>query len=902
MRPGYKVTSTRNTSGLTLPFALILTFIFTSLVGVAYLFVSINLSQMQSSLWSIQAIMLAEGINEKIKARLNTKSKINLSPEQEEKLKGFEDDEFDDDEDDTSEDDLLAEDDFNEQTEEFDEYYADEVVKISRFITFRDPPQPDEETGATPEEAQKPELRPEANVEMIGSIEIPRGVVLNKGIMIAVYKDEKISLKLNDIVQDKAKEYKSKLPLPVIKALTPNYSEAGTKSGFSVQGDNLSLKNKPRFTNKEIYIEDVKAGPYIEFLTGKELMPGLTMFYLDNAQAEFYIIPTYDGSTRPIINNVINIDGSQLLEAKAGQRHLVIMIQGIDLYLKKTRPIVIPDGAGIIPEVKDLADSGKEITVSLNIEKKVEPGVHSLTVATEGGLSNTWLFSVIPPDETKQDLSANTATVTSSLTLLDIRVVENLLPLIDEKENIEPVKKDDKSQDPAKVASTDHGQNEDSDLEDEEISESEKLGPFANTDLETVWLIETSAMVGRITKTISEIIQRQAPNVHGALITNGSIVFEGGGYMVIGETTAMTTIIEPTYVSNTILQVQGPPEEPEVPLELPQEEKNIPKSPIELGFLPGSFAAVYKEGGAINDLDYAVITMVGRNTIEISEPGLMDFHYEGDNVFQFVPPVISKEKLSEEEAEKHVVPKELAINLPNVANAISIFRSNLDQYTDLADLYTNDITVQMDEFDLPLGYMGLTYIEGTPTFDSSNLLSGKGLLVIDTRSDNQGRPQGDVEINGDSKSPADFTGVIYVHGNLKITGNTNINGALIIDNDQNGHIDISSNAVGKITYDPRAIKQTLVYLPFTTKPGTVMISNKPINLEGVILSGSEEVKLGVSPQVPETSGGETKQIEGTKGPELPPEEALVEVEKRPSVETIIPSGSKPAEEELIDLF
>ena len=86
----------RNNSGFTLPFALVLTFIFSSLVGVSYLFVSLNLKQMQSSLQSLQAISVAEGINERIKARLNTKTRMKISPEQEQKLKsdeGFDDDE-----------------------------------------------------------------------------------------------------------------------------------------------------------------------------------------------------------------------------------------------------------------------------------------------------------------------------------------------------------------------------------------------------------------------------------------------------------------------------------------------------------------------------------------------------------------------------------------------------------------------------------------------------------------------------------------------------------------------------------------------------------------------------------------------------------------------------------------
>ena len=125
----------RNQYGLTLPFALILTFIFSGLVGVSYLFVSVNLYQMQSSLQGLQAESIAEGFNEKIKARLNTKYKMQISPQQTKKLKSStEEDETDKDEEDA---DSAAEEEFDENAEDFDEYYADEVLKISRYITFR---------------------------------------------------------------------------------------------------------------------------------------------------------------------------------------------------------------------------------------------------------------------------------------------------------------------------------------------------------------------------------------------------------------------------------------------------------------------------------------------------------------------------------------------------------------------------------------------------------------------------------------------------------------------------------------------------------------------------------------------------------------------------------------------
>ncbi|MBI3590820.1 MAG: hypothetical protein HY094_05515 [Candidatus Melainabacteria bacterium] len=922
----------RNTYGMTLPFALILTFIFSSLVGVSYLFVSVNLFQMQSSIQGLQAISIAEGINERVKARLNTKTKIRPSPNQEEKLK----DSTGNEEEPTDEEDL-ASDEFDEQTEDFDEYYADEILKISRYITFREPPeQPkknidtgdqarageqstnqSQDTGA-PQENSPP--KPEAYVEMIGSIDIPRGTTLEKGIMIVVFKDEKINLKLNDIVPEQNQLFKEKLPIPVIKSLSPNYSETNKRGSFVVLGKNISYTQKARFNNKDIYIEDIKSGPSVEFLVSPDVMPGLTKFYWESTPAEFYIIPAFDGSIRPIINEIRSSDENQLLDVKAGQKRLQVKISGVDLYLKKSPPVVIPDVVGIIPKVSEYLPGGKEITVTLDIDKIVEPGSHSLVVATEGGLSNSWLFNVLPPDEQVEAISANTALVTSSITLLDIRVVENLLPLIDENED----KGDKKSQKDSKdnTADKDIDSEDDVDLDNEgdskEISEGEKLSPFANVDLETVWFLQTSAMIGKTTKTVSEVVHRDIPNVNAAVITNGEITFDGGGYQIIGSTTAMTKLIEPTYISNTVLSVGGPPEEsdeaakavPE-PAGRGKKEEDTPKSPGDLGFTPGSLVAVYKEGERISDLDYSVISNVGRDTIKLVPPGLMDFHYEGDLVFQFIPPIIAKEKITDEETQKHIIPKDFSIGILNYAKFNNIFRSNLEQFAELADLYTNDTTVPKDEYGLGVGYMGLSYIDGTPTYDNNNVLAGKGVLIIDTRSDNQGRPAGDVEISGDSKNPVDLNGIVYVHGNLRIEGNVTINGALIVDDESRGKIQVASNALGMITWDPRAIKQTILSIPFTTKSGTVMISNKPIDLTGYILSGKDtQTALGTS------SGNVQAQVQSSQPSATSTEETLVEAtsvppnetekipdEKRPIIESLpVSPGGKSAEEELIDLF
>lgn len=885
---------TRNTSGLTLPFALILTFIFSALVGVSFLFVSVNLRQMESGFHALQAISIAEGINEKIKARMNTKSAIKPSPQQEERLKlGEEEEDLADEE---LEDEDIFDEEFDEETEDFDEYYADEILKISRFITFREPPEeaPQLEEGVSPSE-QDPSQRPEANVEMIGSIEVPRGTNLTRGIMIIVLKDEKINLKLEDIQPERAQIFKEKLPVPIINSLSPNYSEVNVRNSFVVVGENLSYDQTSRFSNKNIYIENIKAGPLVEFLIKPEVMPGLVRFYWESTPGEFYIIPAYDGSPAPVINDVLASDGGQLLEAMAGTMRMVIMLSGQDLFLKKSSPVVISDVVGIVPKVKEYSPGGDQVTITLDIDKKVEPGVHTLSVATEGGISNSWIFNILPADEKEGIISANYATVTSALTLLDIRVIDKLLPLIDEEETIAQ-ETEDIDKDPE---------------DEEEIPEKQKLSVFANTDLETSWLLQTTAMVGNVTKTVSELVHRMIPNINAAITTNGEINFDGGGYKVIGATTAMTTLLEPTYLSNTKLVIGEPEKETKNEGEPEKKDKEEQKAPSDLGFIPGSLLTVYKSGERVYDLDYSIIETVGEDVIDLVPPGLMDFHYEGDEVFQFIPPIISKEKVQYDEAEKHLVPKDFAIGIPSYAMAINILRSNLQQFGELADLYTNDTAVPNDEFGFPLGYMGLSFIAGTPTYDDTNPLGGKGLLIVDTRADNQGSPVGDVEIAGDSKNPVVFTGVIYVHGNLRIDGNVTINGGLVVDNENNGMIQITSSALGKITWDPRAIRQTILYTPFTTKPGTVMISNVPIDLSGYVEGPTPQPgAIAGLPGIPTTAAGVVDKAE-VISPDVPPEEALLEGVKpeekrrptRPTTPTIpITKEEKSAEEELIDLF
>jgi len=855
----------RNNKGMTLIFALMLTFIFSALVSVAFLFVTINTKQMQGSLRVQQCIAVAEGINERIKARLNTKTLIMLSEDEEGKLA------YDDDFEEEDDDDLFDEEDFDEDTELFSEYYADEVVKISRFITFRNPPElietEEESAEGFEDEPEDSAQQAQANVKTIGSIDIPQGTVLQKGLMIVIHKDEKIDLMLKDIgLEQGYVPFRDKLPVPKIKTLSPNYAEANSRADFVVIGENLTYDENARFSNKDIVVEDIKSGPLIEFLIKEDVMPGVVNFYWDKASAEFYIIPPYEGESSPIIDEIQTEIGDQFLDVKAGQRGITLMVLGYDLFLNMNLPVLVPDVNGITTKIKDQSVAGNQLTVSLKIDKNVEPGVHSLFLATEGGFSNSWTFNVLPPDQNKDISSFNTVTYTTSLTLLNVNVIENLLPLIDEDEYDDDFEEGAATLDPGDPL-----------YDEDDVPEKARLSTFANTDLETTWLLETSAMVGNITRTASEVVQRRVPNINAAIITNGRVEFNGGSFRILGSTTAMTKLVDATYLSNTQLKVEGPPDPEDEGFgyrDEPEDGEEPIQSPLEAGFVEGSFVTAYMAGREIEMLDYGIISSLGNNTINLIPPGLMDFHYEDDEVFQFVPPVISNEPIQDDIAERHLVPKDFAITIPGAANFRNLFGSNLDQLSILADLYTNDSEIPQDEYDLPVGFMNLTYIDGTPVFSEDNNLIGKGIIIIDTRGDNLGRADGTVEITGDSRSPAEFTGIVYIKGNLRIGGNISINGALIVDNTEYGQIEIASNALGMITYDERAIKQTILSTPFTTKPGSVMISSKPIDLGNYVLSGKEEVQLGASSNV---GGEEALLTDDTEGlmPKAGLEEELI---------------------------
>jgi hypothetical protein len=908
---------TRNSYGFTLPFALILTFIFSALVGVSYMFVSINLRQMQNNLWSTQAASLAEGINERIKARLNTKSKIQLTPEQEDRLK---DASLTEDED--PEEELDPEEQFNEQTEDFDEYYADEVLKISRYVSFREPPKDEKSSdGGRPKEAYaKPteedekdaeKNKAEANVAMLGDIDIPEGTVLKKQMKLVLFKDEKFSLKLNDIVNT-TQPYMSKLPVPKIKSLTPNYSEANKRSRLVVIGENLP-KSDPSFNEKGIIIEEIKSGPQLELLITMNVQPGVKRFLWDTTQTEFYIIPTYDGSKNPNIRQVLNIDSTDFLEINAGKRGLPLKITGTGLFLNMETPVAIGDVGGLLPKVKNFSQSGNELAITLDVGRNVEPGVHSIIIATEGGLSNAWLFNVLPPLD-KEEISLDSARVSSSLTLLDVMVLEKILPIINDNAAGQGNQQGNQQNNPGNNSSGSGRPQDPNSTDPAELSEEDKIGKFGNTDLETVWLLETSVMVGKNTKTVSEVVHRELPIINAALLANSKITFEGGSFPINGVTNATTMLVEPTYLSNSLLTVEGPPEEPENPIAAPTVSASSsnsgggvspgsrpaqamtgPQSPIDLGFKEGSFVTVFKDGNKIEEIDYGLVSMVGRNTIELSPPGLMDYHYANDSILQFIPPIISREKLSDDDSNFHTTPKGLSLALPNSALFKNIFSSNLDQFAEVADLYTNDPTIPLDEYDLPVGYMGLTYIEGTPRYDTTNVLTGKGILIIDTRPGNLGKPVGDVEFNGDGRAPVDFKGIIYVHGNLRINGSLNLSGALIVDNEAGGEVNFASNSNGKITYDPQYIKQTILSIPFTTKSGTVMISSKPIDLSDYVQVGAkptEETGLGAQP----SESPQESSMTASGGAPLPAEEAIIE-NNQPSQ-----NSGNSTEEELIDLF
>ena len=242
-----------------------------------------------------------------------------------------------------------------------------------------------------------------------------------------------------------------------------------------------------------------------------------------------------------------------------------------------------------------------------------------------------------------------------------------------------------------------------------------------------------------------------------------------------------------------------------------------PNTPKGKGFMPGSIIAINSSRrGGQEYSDYAILQTTGGNNMVVKAPGFKNSHFLGDEVIQFIPAVISPDELNERDAQRGLDPPGSFINLGGRTAFDYVFRTRLDRMSNWSSAKTTNTSVPNDiQLDYE-GYFGLNIIEGVPDYTGGNALYGQGALIIDTTLDGQDPAGGTVSIGGSSKLPSLFDGLIYIIGNLQITGPVDIRGAIIVQSPTTGS-SIRLGGSGNITYDLDSIHKAILHLPFTTE-------------------------------------------------------------------------------------
>jgi len=71
-----------------------------------------------------------------------------------------------------------------------------------------------------------------------------------------------------------------------------------------------------------------------------------------------------------------------------------------------------------------------------------------------------------------------------------------------------------------------------------------------------------------------------------------------------------------------------------------------------------------------------------------------------------------------------------------------------------------------------------------------------------------------VTIGGSSKLPSIFDGVIYILGNLQISGPVEISGGIVVHSPQdNSTLRIAGS--GNVTYNEKSVQKAIIHMPFT---------------------------------------------------------------------------------------
>jgi hypothetical protein len=847
----------RNQRGFTLIFAVILCVIFAGLLYSIYYLLAINVKESSKTIFEQQARYLAESGNNRAMSMLNVMKLPDIDAESIQK-DDWADDEWDDDDFDSWDDDFFDEEEWDDLDEDnFGEDDSLFLIKIPRYINFyhKFPYYVNIDTGSVITEqayfaminAQQQRIQqnksqaaeqgtefqqqeilieelyfplPEVNVMYIGSIPIEKGVHLKPGFKVQLAQKIPVDLKRSNIVNEYFNfipEYKIELPKPILRNITPNFAYQGEYLNIYMEGENLD-NIVPVFNSQDIELVSSGSGS-ASIAISETAKPGKYQVQVGKFKTDFFITPMRDGSPTPIINEIRLpefADGNNQfikIADKAELKNLKIMGENL-IDDAKDKPLIIPDGIGFKIDV--ISYKSDEIVFNIKTDKP-SIGSHYISIYTAGGQSSAWIFNV-EEGEVEEPEAPDQGSFTTLLTLLEVNSLSNLpfSASIDASSEGRP----DQDSGAARPNSNQGGR-----------AASSNSGPkrfnLLKSDLELVWKVETIATVNKHSFKETRIIRRSVPQVEAALTTNNSVVFGQSSIKFEGILEASTRLEESTSSGDTIIYVEGDDPFAE-DLRLKNDEPRLSptgqavvedfnfgtrsESPQGRGFLKDALIAIvsFSRGDGFSDIGF--IESLGDRTITVKKPGFRTSHFRGDEVIQFKPSIITPEPISEREATRTLEPPGSFANLPGKTNFEYVFRTSLEKLEHWTKVTRNTNVPSSIKSDVD-GYFGLNIIRGTPSYTGGNSLYGQGTLIIDT-TDGGYNPMGStVSIGGSTKLPSIFDGVIYIIGNLQITGPIEVSGGIVVNSPNDGKT-IRVSGAGNVSYNLKSIQKAIIHLPF----------------------------------------------------------------------------------------
>ncbi len=857
----YKSTP-RGASGFTLPFAVVLCLIFSSLLTSVLYFLDLNSSESVRNIYSLQAKYIAEAANARALARLNVKTlptvvKTQAQLEQEAKMVDVanSDDWSDEDWDEWEVDDTDWTDSENTQQSEFNDL---DLTQVPRYINFYliNPYYINIDSGDTITGAQymamvmqerlaleKAKLAginlgnqllveelyfplPEVNVQRIGRIPVPKGMHIKPGFQVTLADHIPVFLRQNDIRQ----EYLNFIPSykennrAVIEKISPNFAEQGQQVDIRIDGENID-SFKPMFNTLDIQILE-RSSRDISIQVADDLKPGRYKLRIGSQSSFFYVVPARESELLPQITDmVIPVDlqddyGQQFAYMKTSDEIVGVVMEGTGLGSATNPPLLVPDSDALDLDII----SYNEAQVVFKIKSRgAEPGLHSITLFNKGGQSSTWTFNVQP----KADLATKDpgiATYSTVITLLYVKSHSNI--------PFDSAGQADADGRPKAAGSKDDGRpsgNSQAPAGSQSGARFQRNFDLLKSDMETVWKVESIATVAGVSYKETQIVRRELPRVHAGITTNSRITFGTSDIQIRGYQEASATLFEASSSGDLEVVVEDPRPDANsfnlsgfnpspAPIGAAIIEDlwfNIKDpSPSGRGFKPGHIVAIVPQGGKVKFNDYAIVDTVASKSIIVKDPGFEDTHYMNDEIVQFTPSIITPYPISEQDSERFLVPAASHISVPGKTKLEYVLGTPLRTLGDWTDGISTRTTVPTGVYQDYDGYIGLNIIEGSPSYDGGNALTGQGLLVIDTTYGGLNPGGGTVRIGGGSNHPSQFEGVIYIIGDLQISGNVEISGGIIVQ-PVNPSTEMNISGHGHVNYNPGGITKALLGLPFT---------------------------------------------------------------------------------------